>query len=87
MKTLIYTRGQNAERQIKKCEAYAKKQGYNIIGAVNNDDDMLALLAGETVDALIVSEHSRIARSWEQYLFAKKMLQGYGVKIIVAEGK
>lgn len=87
MKTLIYTRGHNEERQIEKCKAYAKEQGYSIIGTVNNDDDMAALIAGGTVDALIVSERSRVARQQKQYLFAEKMLQGYGVKLIVAGEK
>lgn len=87
MKAIIYTRGGNSERQIVKCEEYAKQQGYSIIGTVNNDDDMSAMIAGGTVDALIVSDHSRVARSWKQFIFAEKMLQGYGVKLIVAGGK
>lgn len=87
VKILIYTRGNNAERQIEKCEAYAKAQGYSIFGAVNNDDDMAVLIASGKIDALIVSDKSRVSRLQKQYDFVAKMLQGYGVKLIVAEGK
>lgn len=87
METLIYTRGQNAETQIEKCEAYAKEQGYSIVGSVDSDASMALSIARGNIDALIVSDKSRVSRLQKQYDFAEKMLQGYGVKLIVAEGK
>lgn len=87
MKALIYTRGQNTGKQIEKCEAYANTQGYTIVGAVNNDDDMAVLIAAGNVDALIVSDKSRVSRLQKQYDFAEMMLRGYGVKLIAVEGK
>lgn len=85
MKLLIYTRGGNEERQIAKCEEYAKEHGYTIIGKVNSDHDLSGHLASGNIDAVIVSEPSRVSRKRTQYIFAEKMLNMYGVKLLVAE--
>lgn len=85
MQALIYTRGHNIESQVEKCNEYAALNGYTIVKIVNTDNELAAELVCGKVDILLVSDRSRVARQQKQYLFAEKMLQGYGVKLVIAQ--
>ena len=87
MKAIIYTRGGNENRQIKECEKYAKANGITVIEAVSTENGLSAYVFNMQTDAIIVSDAPRIARKKNDYMFTEDMLQKFGIKLLVAEGK
>lgn len=86
MKTLIYVRGTNAERQITICEDYAKANGLEIVGAVNNEKELSAFVFGGNIENIIVSEAHRISRSQKEYIVTERMFNNFGVKLTAVGG-
>lgn len=87
MKAIIYTRGGNESRQIEECEKYAKANGITVIEAVSTENGLSAYVFNMQTDAIIVSDAPRIARKKNDYMFTEDMLQKFGIKLLVAEGK
>ena len=86
MKTIIYVRGTNATRQIKICEEYAAANNLDIIGAVNNESELTAIVMGGRADCILVSDVTRVSRRRNEYIAAEKMFNEFGVKLLAAEG-
>lgn len=86
MKTLIYTRGKDATKQIEICEEYAKENGLLMVGSTDNENEFTSLVLSGNIDCVIVAHASRISRRREQYEATEYMLRGFGVKLIAAEG-
>lgn len=81
---MIYTRGNNAELQIAKCEKYASENGIEVIGIISYETSELYQELGN-VDALIIANPARLTRHYEEYISIKKALAEDGIKIIIAE--
>lgn len=86
MKTLIFVRGTNATRQITICEDYAKANGLEIVGAVNNDEELAAFVLSGKIDNVLVSDVTRVTRKRKEYETTEYMLRGFGVNLIAAGG-
>ena len=86
MKTIIFVRGTNATRQIKICEEYAAANNLEIIGAINNEVELTAYVMGGRTECILVSDVTRVTRRRNEYITAEKMFNGFGVKLIAAEG-
>lgn len=87
MKAIIYTRGGNESRQIEECEKYAKANGITVVEAVSTENGLSAYVFNMKIDAIIVCDAPRIARKKSDYMFTEDMLQKFGIKLLVAEGK
>ena len=86
MKTLIFTRGNREAQQRGICEEYAKTNGLEVIGSVNNEKDLTVQVLGGGVQCVIVSEASRISRRRIEYIETEKMFNKFGVKLIAVGG-
>ena len=86
MKTIIFVRGTNATRQIRVCEEYARANDLEIVGAVNNEQELAAFVFSGNIDCVIVSDATRVSRRQIEYIKTEKMLNEFGVKLLVAEG-
>lgn len=81
-KAVIYTRGQNQQRQIEICKQYAEEKGYTVIAEKNEKDDII----GESgMEVLIVATASRLTRKYEEFLFIEKMMSWYDVELVIVE--
>ena len=87
MKTLIFTRGANAIKQIQECKEYASSNGLEIVVVVDNEKDLTVSVLGGGIECVIVSHASRISRSRKEFLETERMLNRFGVKLIAAEGE
>ena len=87
MKAIIYTRGGNEQRQIEICEEYAKVNGITVIEAVSTESGLSAYVFNMKADAIIVCDAPRIARKKSDFMFTEDMLQKFGIKLLIAEGK
>lgn len=77
---VIYTRGANAEQQVKECEAYAEAKGYDVVGVIYDFEKELFKEIGN-IDILIVSSLDRIARRTEEFYSVEAALAEDGIKI------
>lgn len=87
MKTLIFVRGTNTATQILKCEEYAKANGLEVVGTVDNEKDLTVFVLGGNAECVLVAEAHRISRRRNEYIETEKMFNKFGVELIAAGGK
>lgn len=87
MRAVVYTRGNNVNNQFAKCKEYAERNGYKVSTVASTIDDLASLLVNTKVDVLLVSHITRLTRKYQEFLKIEKMLQGYGVRIEIANNK
>lgn len=78
---MIYTRGNNAEGQIARCEYFAELAGYEVIGYVTGEEWYDAI---GNIDVLIVSDASRLSRSVEEFYRIVDALEADGIRLEIA---
>lgn len=84
MKALIYTRGKDITGQVVRCKQYAKNKGYEVTAFASEQDDLFRVIGNSGVDVLIVSDMSRLTRSYEKYMMIRDSLMWYNVRIETA---
>lgn len=86
MKTIIYVRGTTTTKQIEICEEYAAANNLDIIGVAKNESELTAYVMGGRTECILVSDATRVTRRRNEYITAEKMFNGFGVKLLAAEG-
>lgn len=85
MKTVIYTRGQDAQQQIEACERFAGERGLDIKAITESPEELEnAILTGE-YSIVLVSHISRLTRRYHEYIAMQQIFEALGVEIAIAE--
>ena len=81
MRALIYTRGQGVSMQEQRCRKYAEEKGYEVVSVISGEKDISKIIVNSEFDVLLVSDMSRLTRSYGRFLTIEKVLALQGVKI------
>ena len=86
MKTIIFTRGGNTNKQIQVCEEYARANDLEIVGIAKSEQELNKFVLGGYAECVIVSDATRISRRRDEYIESEKMFNRFGVKLLAAGG-
>lgn len=77
---VIFTRGMSKEEQIKKCEQYAERKGYEVIDVIDGSYEEVG-----DIDVLLVSDLSRLTRHRGELQGIRETLEKDGIELAIAE--
>lgn len=81
MKTIIYTRNGNVNRQVSECSSYIFENNLQHIGTTADKNEVISSIVSGEVDVLLVYNKSRISRERREYERIEHLLSRYGVII------
>ena len=84
MVAVIYTRGADREEQARHCEEFAKANGIYVVSSDMDWEDIEKTVVLGEIDAVIVTDMSRITRKMQEYFSIKNVFDVFGTKIVVA---
>lgn len=84
MVAVIYTRGADREEQARHCEEFAKANGIYVVSSDMDWEDIEKTVVLGEIDAVIVTDMSRITRKAKEYYSIKNIFDVFGTRIIAA---